>query len=423
MPELVLVHGEQGAQEERARLVRLCARLVGEPDAAEDLAQEALYLAWRDRGRLRDPGKRSQWLAGIARNVCQEWRRRRRREHARLTHQALAPGGEPHAGGRLPSTTRASAQTDGGWVSALDAVPDGFDLEVELERRELAQLLDRAMGLLSPDTRAILAQRYLEDRPQAQVALQLGLSEGAVEARLHRGKRLLRRVLLTELRDAALAFGLVRSDDGGWQPTRIWCPSCGERTLVGRFTEQGRLALHCVGCRAVAHVGLPRNRWTEAGWPSLFRGVHAFKPALNRLLGNAHVGFGTGIVGRTSRCGRCGTAPPLAVEWEAHLGRWVAGARCPRCRQQLGAVSTDFVLLARPEGRRFWREHPRIRPVPERDIEVHGRPAILRRYQSVTDSAELSAIFARDTFRLLLLDGAPAGSSGADPANPDKEQR
>jgi RNA polymerase sigma factor (sigma-70 family) len=378
MPGLVLERDTQEAQEtqaERARLVRLCARLAGETDAAEDLAQEALLIAWRQQDRLRDPARRPQWLAGIARNLCQDWRRRRAR-----TVETTSP-------------------------ETIDLAPDDLDLEVELERRDLAELLDRALGLLPSATRTVLSQRYLQELPQAQVALRLGLTESAVEARLHRGKLLLRRAFLTTLRDSALAYGLVRSEDGSWQPTRIWCPSCGERTLVGRFTEQGRLALHCIGCRAVARLGLSRNRWTESGWPSLFRGVHAFKPALNRVLQNVHQGFGTSIVGRTSRCFGCATAPPIEVTWEALTERWVAGARCHRCGQGLGYCSTDFLLLARPEGRQFWRDHPRVRPLPNQEIERDGQPAVLTRLQSVTDSASLTAIFHRDTFRVLFVDG------------------
>jgi DNA-directed RNA polymerase specialized sigma24 family protein len=47
---------------ERARLVRLCARLTGDWDAAEDLAQETFVEAWRALDRLRDPGGlRASW--------------------------------------------------------------------------------------------------------------------------------------------------------------------------------------------------------------------------------------------------------------------------------------------------------------------------------------------------------------------------
>ena len=153
---------------ERARLVRLCAQLSGWPDAAEDLAQETLIEAWRIRDRLYDPSGYSQWLSAIARNVCRRWVRSHGRD---LVHRAPQPAGfDPLR-------------------SILEQQPsDDFDLEVELERGELAVLLDRAMSLLPEATRAVLVQRYIEDKPVAQVAERMGLSEGAVEMRLQRGK-------------------------------------------------------------------------------------------------------------------------------------------------------------------------------------------------------------------------------------------
>ena len=39
---------------ERTRLVHLCARLTGDSNAAEDLAQETLLEAWRHFDALRD---------------------------------------------------------------------------------------------------------------------------------------------------------------------------------------------------------------------------------------------------------------------------------------------------------------------------------------------------------------------------------
>lgn len=62
--------------QEHARLVRLCATITGSSEAAEDLAQETLLEAWRHLEGLRDPEKRSQWLSGIARNVCLRWKRK-----------------------------------------------------------------------------------------------------------------------------------------------------------------------------------------------------------------------------------------------------------------------------------------------------------------------------------------------------------
>ena len=66
------------------RLVRLCAHLTGDRDAAEDLAQETLIEAWRHQDRLYDWQGYSSWLSMIAHNVSLRWIRQRGREGARL---------------------------------------------------------------------------------------------------------------------------------------------------------------------------------------------------------------------------------------------------------------------------------------------------------------------------------------------------
>src|SRR5436309_9721305 len=77
---------------ERARLVRFCAHLTGNPDAAEDLAQETLLEAWRNQQKLHHQDARqstenwSKWLRGIARHVCMRWARSHGRD---LAHLAL----------------------------------------------------------------------------------------------------------------------------------------------------------------------------------------------------------------------------------------------------------------------------------------------------------------------------------------------
>jgi RNA polymerase sigma factor (sigma-70 family) len=155
---------------ECAQLVRLCACLTGNSDAAEDLAQETLVEAWRHASKLHHPNGRDRWLAAIARNVCRRWSRARGRELAR------------HAYG----------SRDADAAEPVDGLADELDVEVELERHELAQLLDRALALLPPVTRQIQIESYVEESPQAEVATRLRLSEGAVAMRLRRGKLALR---------------------------------------------------------------------------------------------------------------------------------------------------------------------------------------------------------------------------------------
>lgn len=69
----------------RARMIRaICYDVTGDFHAAADLTQEVFLRAYRNLGLLRDPQRFGPWLVGIARQVCREWRRQRRRESARL---------------------------------------------------------------------------------------------------------------------------------------------------------------------------------------------------------------------------------------------------------------------------------------------------------------------------------------------------
>jgi RNA polymerase sigma factor (sigma-70 family) len=138
---------------ERPRLVRVCARLSGSQEAAEDLAQETLAEAWRHRDRLHEMDGLSSWTSAIARNVCKRWVRARGRQE--VWDHDRAPAG-------------------------FDLIDEGdcdadFDLEIELERRELAELLDRAMDRLTLQARAVLIQRYVEDLPHCEIAERLSL--------------------------------------------------------------------------------------------------------------------------------------------------------------------------------------------------------------------------------------------------------
>jgi len=138
--------------------------------AAEDLVQETLLEAWLHKHRLRDATKRSQWLSGIARNVCLRWLRKRARDAAHFVDVRMASDDSE----TLPANLE-------------DSLADEFDFEVELERKELVELLDRAMALLPAETRAVLVKRYVEESPLAELADQLGTNASAVARRRPRG--------------------------------------------------------------------------------------------------------------------------------------------------------------------------------------------------------------------------------------------
>src|SRR5215468_9650719 len=132
---------------ERWRLVGLCAVMVHNSEVAEDLAQETLYEAWRHRDRLRDDARIVEWLSGIARNVCRRWLQRQQRD---AIHALLPPTGQRDDAMGVPAAT-------------LETLPGDLDLETELERAELAQLLDRAMARLPAQTRTILQEHFIDE--------------------------------------------------------------------------------------------------------------------------------------------------------------------------------------------------------------------------------------------------------------------
>ena len=369
---------------ERERLVRLCAHLSGNVDVAEDLAQETLFEAWRHREKLYDLQGHAQWLSSIARNVCHRWMRSHGREAARLV-----------------------SFNDNGAISAPsleDRLVDEVDLELELERGELAHLLDQAMALLPPETRAILIERYINELPQAEVAARLGLTENLVAVRLHRGKLALRRVLSNELSQEMNSYGLCERSHDTWQKTAIWCPCCGQQRLLGRLSLSPReLVLRCPDCDSSPDASLVHHTVYSLDYAGL-ADVQGYKRALSKVMTWANGYYRSGLVDRTVTCMKCGRAAALQMGLPPDMPLSVRkrhGVHVTCVCQPSNFSTLDGFALHLPEGRRFWQEHPRIHMLPEGEVEVDGRAAFLISFESVTENARFDVIFEQDTFEVI----------------------
>jgi RNA polymerase sigma factor (sigma-70 family) len=380
---------------ERARIVRLCARITGNMDVAEDLAQETMLEAWRHIHELRDPERRSQWLSGIARNVCLRWGRKRGRDLANLV--------EPHS------------DQDNALEDTLTDIADDFDIEVELERKELIELLDRALGLLPAETRAVLVKRYVEESPLAEVAEQLGSNANAVAMRLQRGKLALRRLLLNELRQESELYSSTGSD-AIWEETPLWCHICGRNRLQGRRTpEEGKLLLRCPECSPGKDTLLSRNHL-----PAL-QGLKSYRPMFSRLLVWCDRYYRTALREGFVACERCGHMQAVSISLARDLPDevcrdtvrpwcvWrdedrVLSTLCAFCDGTC-TISLDTLALTTPQGRSFLQAHPKIRTLPEMVIEAQGRTAVVTRFASVTDNAQLAIISDCATYAVLDIQG------------------
>jgi RNA polymerase sigma factor (sigma-70 family) len=129
--------------EQTAPLTRRLARMVGDRETAEDLAQETLARAWRSAPREAQAPVVRAWLHRTATNLAlDELRRRKRREHVPLhagmaaEPAALGTGGAA-AGPRDPRLREALAQ-----LTAHQRLVLLLRFEAGLSLREVGELLD-----------------------------------------------------------------------------------------------------------------------------------------------------------------------------------------------------------------------------------------------------------------------------------------
>jgi RNA polymerase sigma factor (sigma-70 family) len=138
---------------------RTALGVLGDREAAADVAQEVAVTAVQKARSLRDPAALDAWLHRIAvRAALREARRgRRRRSAERAHHERRAHRGD---------------EDDGGLGDAL-ALLDG----------------------LPPRQRAALTLRYVHDLPDDAIGRALGCRPGTVRALLSRGRQALRATL------------------------------------------------------------------------------------------------------------------------------------------------------------------------------------------------------------------------------------
>jgi RNA polymerase sigma-70 factor (ECF subfamily) len=132
----------------RQRAVRLAAHVLRRPDEAEDVAQEAFVLAFRNLGSFRQQGRFYTWLYAIVVRVCLE-----RKRSARWRSETQEEWGRDTAGPEQDT----------------------------VERLLVESLLDR----LSPPMRAALVLRELEGLEYEEIAGLLKIPVGTVRSRLN----------------------------------------------------------------------------------------------------------------------------------------------------------------------------------------------------------------------------------------------
>lgn len=398
----------------RPRLLRL-ARLRGVPaDVTEDIVQETLLEAWRSLDRLYDIAGIHRWLDEICRNVC----RRHARKHATEERHVQPPVLDGYGDGALGA-------------SLLDTIADNdLDDPVEaLSRQELMFLLDRALALLPESAREAVEVHYLRELPQREAMDRLGLSLSALEARLYRARRDLRRLFNGPMRAEAEAFGLIQDDEGaqGWHETRLWCPVCGRRRLSGILLPQpgGGVNLHmrCRDCEQRSGLSDIDSSTVHSKGLSALDGLRSFRPAWKRTMQDTARRYTQAFLAGAFRCPFCTAPATLELVDKAQLATLPSGKRLPDglarhpyrfwvcwqcCERQDGSgehgglfAASDLVYWSHGESQRFLREHPHCISEPELLIEYAGQPALRLQLADTTSAARLTMLADRQTLRVV----------------------
>jgi RNA polymerase sigma factor (sigma-70 family) len=378
----------------RPRLAHIARTHGIPPDGVDDVVQETLVEGWQHLESLRTPEHFDAWLNGICRNVSLHWMRvqgtteRRQRPFSSLFSEG--GGGE---------------DTDSAMLEPVDS--QMLDLAEDLNRQDLAVLLDRAMGHLPVSTRKALELHYLAEMPQREVALHLGMTINALEVKLHRARRQLREILNGPLRTDAASFGLALEQEAaqGWRESRLWCPCCGRQRLQGIFMpmpggDDASLRMRCPNCCARDDNDLI-NTFNAVS----FKDRRSFRPAIKRVLQMTPDFFTQILTTKYQRCPFCnGMAQLRGIEKSLLPGpfqhHFCLILECSSCH---GKIQSAIMLLFQsyPQVYQFTTQHERCVIEPELAIEYEGQPAFRISLTHLLSSAQLTLIVHGSTLDLL----------------------
>lgn len=142
------------------RVYGLCLRMTGQPEMAEDLAQDTFVNAWRSLPGYEGRSSFSTWLHRIAVNAVLAQRRR------------------PQGRNEVSLTDETGEQMDFAMEPAMD---DATPIDLE-----------KAIAALPPGARDIVVLHGIYGYSHEEAAGMLGLAVGTCKAQLHRARHLMR---------------------------------------------------------------------------------------------------------------------------------------------------------------------------------------------------------------------------------------
>jgi RNA polymerase sigma-70 factor, ECF subfamily len=185
VPELDLVRQAQAGDTEafdrlvsrsRTRIFGMIYNMVHNEQDAWDLAQDSFLKAWKSIARFRGQSSFYTWMYRIVMNVTIDWLRKK---------QVQGAGAEFDDAIQLKEIDPASR-----------TVPHAGPLPHEgMQGREIRDRIDAAIAQLSPEHRAVILMKEIEDMQYREIAESLGCSIGTVMSRLFYARKKLQNLL------------------------------------------------------------------------------------------------------------------------------------------------------------------------------------------------------------------------------------
>src|ERR1700731_2892843 len=173
--------GDSGAFDElvtryRTRVFGMVYNMVHNEQDAWDLAQDSFLKAWKSIGRFRGRSSFYTWIYRIVMNVTIDWLRKKHVKGA---------GAEFNDAIQLKEIEPASRT-----LPKADPLP-----HERMERSEIRARIDNAIAQLSPEHRAVILMKEIEEMQYHEIAEALGCSIGTVMSRLFYARKKLQNLL------------------------------------------------------------------------------------------------------------------------------------------------------------------------------------------------------------------------------------
>lgn len=161
-------------RENEGRIRAYIARMIGDADEADDLAQETFTRAHAGWADFRGEAKLTTWLYSIATHVSLDYLKSAGRRRLKLT-----PPGE--------------------LAEVMDGGEAGGEVRLSppllVDQAEMGECVRGCVDELPPDQRMALLLHDIEGMTNAEVAEALGCTVAAAKTRLHRARKRLRGVM------------------------------------------------------------------------------------------------------------------------------------------------------------------------------------------------------------------------------------